>query len=306
MIRFVPIVALVGGTVLACQPDTINYTPTPTIAWSYAPIDAECIRKDHPYDCCTDYKRGCSHIDGFFIYAVDCEECGRPIGFNFTVTADSEETVGEDGAASNAVDGHADTIWHTAWTPDPTPDFPHWLEIDMGRIRSVCGVDYRPRPEGSDNGTIQDYMIWVSDDGIGETLASSSRYVNQEYRDVFAREHQARWIRYEALTEINDQPFASAAEITPLEGRCDETIQVASDGFYMAQVGPLTREVAVQKWITNPRRFVNFAVAAFVVTVETGGIETIQVGGLTYIDEPICMPDICEAQTQTQYRECFE
>lgn len=37
---------------------------------------------------------------------------------------DSEETVGEDGRAVNAVDGNSDTIWHTDWYSIDAP-FPH-------------------------------------------------------------------------------------------------------------------------------------------------------------------------------------
>ena len=59
---------------------------------------------------------------------------------------DSEETVGEDGAASNVYDGDPLTIWHTEWLAS-SPDYPHELQIDLGAFYDVDGFRYLPRPE---------------------------------------------------------------------------------------------------------------------------------------------------------------
>lgn len=44
------------------------------------------------------------------------------------VYVDSEETVKEDGKATNAFDGNTETYWHTAWSDS---DVPHEVQINM-------------------------------------------------------------------------------------------------------------------------------------------------------------------------------
>ena len=46
---------------------------------------------------------------------------------------DSEEMVGQDGAASNVLDGDPETMWHTEWQA-ATPGYPHELQLDLGRL----------------------------------------------------------------------------------------------------------------------------------------------------------------------------
>src|SRR6185436_7800305 len=46
------------------------------------------------------------------------------------IKVDSEETAGEDGHGTNAVDGKPGTIWHTEWQ-DSNPPTPHEIIIEM-------------------------------------------------------------------------------------------------------------------------------------------------------------------------------
>ncbi|MFN0119403.1 MAG: NPCBM/NEW2 domain-containing protein, partial [Blastocatellia bacterium] len=82
----------------------------------------------------------------------------------WTVTADSQETAGEDGRAVNAIDGSVTSIWHTQWQA-ASPTHPHWLVIDMKASYNVGGFRYLPRPGGG-NGTIADYKFYLSGDGV--------------------------------------------------------------------------------------------------------------------------------------------
>jgi mono/diheme cytochrome c family protein len=78
---------------------------------------------------------------------------------------DSQETSGENGAASNVLDGNPWTIWHTGWSSGDVPT-PHWLVIDTGAVRDFTGFRYRPRDSGGNvNGTINGYRFYVSNDG---------------------------------------------------------------------------------------------------------------------------------------------
>src|SRR5262249_15545500 len=80
------------------------------------------------------------------------------------LAADSQEQVGENGAARHAIDGNATTFWHTAWSRRADP-LPHSLVLDLGGQYQVDGVRYLPRQDGSPNGTIASYQFYGSANG---------------------------------------------------------------------------------------------------------------------------------------------
>ncbi|MEZ4866052.1 MAG: putative Ig domain-containing protein [Caldilineaceae bacterium] len=83
----------------------------------------------------------------------------------WTITADSQETQGEDGRAVNAIDGNTNTIWHTEWSvANPPP--PHWLVVDLGGAYTIGGFRYLPRQSGAINGTVAAYQFYLSADGV--------------------------------------------------------------------------------------------------------------------------------------------
>ena len=82
----------------------------------------------------------------------------------WVASADSVELVGENGAATNAIDGSASTYWHTQWQA-ASPTHPHWFTVDMGSSARLGGFRYLPRPGGG-NGTIALFRFYVSSDGV--------------------------------------------------------------------------------------------------------------------------------------------
>ena len=84
----------------------------------------------------------------------------------------SEETSGEDGAATNAFDGDNNSIWHTEWSGS-SPTHPHSLEIDLGASYNIDGFSYLPRQYGS-NGGIAQYEFYTSADGVNWGTAAAS------------------------------------------------------------------------------------------------------------------------------------
>jgi beta-galactosidase len=73
---------------------------------------------------------------------------------------DSEETAGEDGSASNAIDGQSANFWHTAWKNEQ-PKHPHQLVIDLGPETRVGGFRYTPRAGADNPGRIKDYRVYI-------------------------------------------------------------------------------------------------------------------------------------------------
>jgi hypothetical protein len=131
------------------------------------------------------------------------------------IKADSEEDGYE---ARNAIDGDANTIWHTAWTPE-VKNFPHQLEVEFKSPRPFHGVTVLPRQEGR-NGWIKDYAIYVSADGTnwGEPVARGSFPQDAKLKTIrFGRTVTARVIRFVALAGFGSDPYASMAEFSILE-----------------------------------------------------------------------------------------
>jgi alpha-glucosidase len=130
------------------------------------------------------------------------------------VKADSEETSGENGKGANAVDGDTTTIWHTQWQ-GATPPCPHEITIELIPPASIKGFTYLPRQDDSENGTIKDYEFYVSSDGdeYGLPVAKGTFEAGKDLRTVKFAPQKCRFIRLKALSEINDGPWTSAAEI---------------------------------------------------------------------------------------------
>src|SRR5215831_348097 len=130
------------------------------------------------------------------------------------VFVDSQESVGENGAATNAIDGDATTIWHTKWFRRTAP-LPHTLVLDLGGQYQVDGLRYLPRQDGNPNGTIAGYQFYVSSDGTtwGSAVAAGTFAADTTEKTVRFPATPGRYVRLVALSEINGQPWTSAAEL---------------------------------------------------------------------------------------------
>ena len=89
------------------------------------------------------------------------DAAGKPISHqNWKVAyVDSEETSAEYSAAENAFDGDENTFWHTVWSA-AQPPHPHTLEIDLGTVHDISGINLLPRQD-SPNGRIKDYRLYL-------------------------------------------------------------------------------------------------------------------------------------------------
>ncbi|WP_405714794.1 discoidin domain-containing protein [Streptomyces xanthophaeus] len=137
------------------------------------------------------------------------------------VSADSQETTGENGAARNAFDGNPATLWHTAWSQGTPAPLPHELQIDLGSRHTVDGLGYLPRQDGGANGRIGSYEVYVSDTTAdwGSPVATGSFADTAAVKNTALSAKAGRYLRLKALTEAGGRgPWTSAAEIT-LTGR---------------------------------------------------------------------------------------
>jgi hypothetical protein len=130
------------------------------------------------------------------------------------VSVDSQDVVGGNYAATNAIDGNPATFWHTAWYQQTAP-LPHTLVLDLGGPYLVDGFRYLPRQDGGSNGTIADYQFSVSLDGTtwGTAMAAGTLAADTSEKTVRFTAKPGRYVRLVALSEMNGGPWTSAADL---------------------------------------------------------------------------------------------
>ncbi len=127
------------------------------------------------------------------------------------INVDSE-AVGYEGG--NAIDGNPATIWHTEWEGN-APKYPHQITIELQDQTEIKGLTYLPRQDMS-NGWIAEYEVYISTDGKnwGNAVASGKFQKGRNKKKIaFAKNQNARFIRFVAVSGFDDQIFASVAEL---------------------------------------------------------------------------------------------
>ncbi len=115
----------------------------------------------------------------------------------------------------NAIDDNPETLWHTRWTPVPLP-YPHEIQIELGEPVMISGFTCLPRQDGSCNGWIAGYELYVSDDvkNWGQPAAKGIFENNAKRKTVrFNFRRRGRFVRLVALNGFDNAPYASLAEI---------------------------------------------------------------------------------------------
>ena len=132
------------------------------------------------------------------------------------IDTDSEDSA-NDNVAANAIDGNADTIWHTSYTPAPDP-MPHHLTIDLGRAVTLRGITYLPRQDGA-NGRIAECEIYCSTEPNSWAAPTAKvKWPNTDQLQTvnFKLPVKARYLKVVARSEVNHNPYASIAELDVL------------------------------------------------------------------------------------------
>jgi arylsulfatase A-like enzyme len=117
--------------------------------------------------------------------------------------------------AAYAIDGDATTVWHTQFG-DELAKHPHELVIDLGKECEVRGFRYLARQDKGWNGAFAKTEFAVSDspDKFPEPVVTVTF---DKQRSPQAADCQkpvrGRYVRVRVLSEVNDGPWASAAEI---------------------------------------------------------------------------------------------
>jgi len=130
------------------------------------------------------------------------------------IHADSQAS-GEYGA-DQAMDGDADTMWHTPWEGG-APTFPHALVVELSQPATLAGIKCLPRQDGNQNGWIKDFAVFTSHDGQswGTAAAQGTFPQDAQWHTVkFATPVKARYLKLVANSSFDpSKPYASLAEL---------------------------------------------------------------------------------------------
>ncbi|EJV55919.1 discoidin domain-containing protein [Bacillus cereus] len=122
----------------------------------------------------------------------------------------SANSVESQDSATKAIDGKADTFWHTSWTP--TGQYPYNLTLELDTNKTISQVDYLPRQDGSENGRILNYNIYTSVDGVNYEKVTSGTWENTaDKKSVKFNPVTAKFVKLEVTNGKNG--YASAAEV---------------------------------------------------------------------------------------------
>jgi arylsulfatase A-like enzyme len=126
----------------------------------------------------------------------------------------SSESAGNQKRGANAIDGDPRTHWHTQFQPK-ADKHPHELVVDLGSERSVSGFRYLARQDGGWNGAIAKCEFFVSNsvDDIGQAVADTTFEKSRTSQEVLWSAVSGRYVRVRILSEVNDGPWASIAEL---------------------------------------------------------------------------------------------
>jgi beta-galactosidase len=122
-----------------------------------------------------------------------------------------------EGEPNNAIDGRADTFWHTRWSSS-VPTHPHELTIDMKESLTLTGFQVLQR-QTNVNGRIKDYRLYASETegDWGEPVAEGRLADNGDWQTFdFEQSTTARYLRLVADSEREDNVWASLAELKVL------------------------------------------------------------------------------------------
>ena len=138
---------------------------------------------------------------------------GLIAGKDFKILRVSSENRGNGKIASNAIDGDANTVWHTQFAP-ALEKHPHEIVIDLGREHIIRGFRYLARQDDGWNGAIKEIEIAISNDAgkFGKAAVKTTLKKTKSPQDIKCEPAKGRFIRIRAHSEINGGPWASIAE----------------------------------------------------------------------------------------------
>lgn len=168
---------------------------------------------------------------------LDATDDSRDISTEgMTATAGSQQgTTGSEGPASNVLDGDANTIWHTQYSPSVDSFDKQWIDIATAEPTTVGGVRLQQR--SGKNGVIKEAEIWVKTTDADYVKVADVSFGGSGWQVVtFENIENVTNVKIVPKATLGDQPnkFSAAAEIRLMGAKQDVTIEVDKSGLQTA------------------------------------------------------------------------
>lgn len=128
------------------------------------------------------------------------------------VSADSQHGGNE---ATKAFDNDNSSFWHTEWGANE-PRCPHTLIVDMRQSYEIEAFTYLGRQDGSENGMVKEFDIYLSADGKtwGNPVVSGTFTKSKSLQTAkLSKAATGRYFKFVAKSEVNNNAWTSIAEI---------------------------------------------------------------------------------------------
>jgi hypothetical protein len=127
----------------------------------------------------------------------------------------SSENYANDRRAAYAIDGNPRTVWHSQFS-GKLATHPHELVMDLGATYRIRGFRYLARQDTGWNGTFAktEFCVSNSPDRFGKPIvrATFNKVRTPQAADC-AKPVRGRYVLVRVLSEVNGNPWASAAQI---------------------------------------------------------------------------------------------
>ncbi|MGT2827168.1 discoidin domain-containing protein, partial [Streptococcus himalayensis] len=121
----------------------------------------------------------------------------------------------ESEAVEHIKDEKPRTLWHSAWAGTTVDNL--YLTMDTGKNRLLSGLAYLPRQDGSSNGKVSEYEVYISSDKENWIkVATGSLPDTTDWQEISFAPQEGRYLKFQALHTRGDSGtdrFMSAAEI---------------------------------------------------------------------------------------------
>jgi len=126
----------------------------------------------------------------------------------------SVNTENGDAKSSNVLDGNDQTMWHSRWSTGNDP-FPHEIKVAIDSTYSLNALEYLPRQDGSGNGRIANYEIYVSNsaDSRGTLVKSGTWDNNSSVKREFFEPIKGNYVTLRSLSAAAGDNNTCMAEL---------------------------------------------------------------------------------------------
>ncbi|WP_316823828.1 discoidin domain-containing protein [Pedobacter miscanthi] len=131
----------------------------------------------------------------------------------WSIAGFSSQETGEDGKASNVIDGSLSTFWHSRWSSNAA-SYPHYVTIDLGSSKTITGGLSLTQRAGASR-AIKNFELLMSSDGTNFTSVFNKQAANNSATQYFSFSSPLtfRYFKIIASNAWDGTQYAALAEL---------------------------------------------------------------------------------------------